>query len=49
MPYNKMYPERLSVCIAKEHKEMLIKLSKKQNKTINAIIREAIVYIFNKT
>lgn len=39
---NKLYTERIELCVSKSQKEALVKLSKKYDLTLNQLIREAI-------
>ena len=43
---NKLYTERIEICLRKEHKKILVNLCKKYNKTMNEVIREALMELW---
>jgi hypothetical protein len=42
MSRNKLYSERIELCLTKEQKKIVIELAKKRKKRMNEVIREAI-------
>lgn len=48
MSRNKLYKVRMDICITPEQRKLVKEMAKKYNKTMNEIIREAIVQKWEK-